>query len=72
MIRNKFKVLLAEKSLRENRAISFQTAAGESGIPKSVLSLYSAQKVKRFDAETLEKMCSYLECSISEFLVEVR
>ena len=66
MIQNRLRVLIAEKSLREKRRITMREVAAESGIPKSVLSIYIAQKVKRYDVSTLEKLCTYFQCDITD------
>ncbi len=68
-IYNKLKVLLAEKEIRENRKLSHRTVAQEAGIPLSVLTLYMSQKVRRFDVETLQKLCRYFGVQPGELLV---
>lgn len=68
-IYNKLKILIAEKELRENRKLSYRMVADEANIPVSVLSLYTAQKVKRFDSETLQKLCRYFGIQPGELLV---
>ena len=68
-IQNKVKILIAEKELREGRKLSHRTVAQEAGIPLSVLTLYTSQKVRRFDVETLEKLCRYFKCQPGDLLV---
>lgn len=68
-IYNKLKVLLAEKELREGRKLSHRTVAQEAGIPLSVLTLYMSQKVRRFDVETLQKLCKYFGVQPGELLI---
>ena len=67
---NRLRVLIAEKSLKEKRRLTLREIAQEAGVPKSVLSLYIGQNVKRFDVETLEKLCRYFDVKdVSELLV---
>lgn len=68
-IYNKLKVLIAEKEIREGRKLSHRTVAQEAGIPLSVLTLYASQKVRRFDIETLQKLCRYFDCQPGDLLV---
>jgi putative transcriptional regulator len=68
-IYNKIKVLIAEKELRENRKLPHRIVAQEIGIPSSVLTLYTSQKVRRYDVQTLEKICRYFECQPGDLLV---
>lgn len=67
-IQNRLKVLMAEKSLREKRRLTYREVSQEADIPKSVLSLYVAQKVRRFDIETLEKLCKYFNIQPGDLL----
>jgi len=67
-IKTKFKILLESKSYRENRKLSYKTISEEAGISVSVLTDYAASNVKRFDAQTLEKLCAYLECQPGDLL----
>jgi DNA-binding Xre family transcriptional regulator len=66
---NRVKILIAEKELREGRKLAHRTIAKEANIPLSVLTVYMGQKVKRFDVETLEKLCRYFEVQPGELLV---
>ncbi len=68
-IYNKIKILIAEKELREGRKLSHRTVAQEAGIPLSVLTLYMSQKVKRFDVETLQKLCRYFGVQPGDMLI---
>jgi putative transcriptional regulator len=67
-IKNKLRLLIADKEYRENRKISYRTVAQEADIPLSVLTDYTSQKVKRFDVKTLEKLCRYFDCQPGDLL----
>jgi putative transcriptional regulator len=66
---NKLKILIAEKELREGRKLSHRIVAQEADIPLSVLTLYMSQKVRRFDTETLQKLCRYFGVQPGDLLV---
>lgn len=68
-IYNKLKILIAEKELREGRKLPHRVVAQEAGIPLSVLTLYMGQKVRRFDTETLQKLCRYFGVQPGELLI---
>lgn len=68
-IKTKLKILISEKEFKEDRKLSYRTIAEEADIPLSVLTDYTSQKVKRFDAKTLEKLCKYFQCQPGDLLV---
>ena len=60
-IHNRLKIVWAEKEIREGKKLSYKQVAKDTGIPISVLTRYTSQQVKRFDVETLEKLCVYFD-----------
>lgn len=58
-IYNKLKMLIAQKEAVEGKKLSYRTVAQDAGIPLSVLTEYTGQRVKRYDVNTLEKLCKY-------------
>jgi DNA-binding Xre family transcriptional regulator len=67
-IYNKLKILIANKENTESRKLSYRTVAQEAGIPLSVLTEYTGQRVKRFDINTLEKLCRYFSVQPGDLL----
>jgi putative transcriptional regulator len=67
-IKNKLKILISQKEYRENRKLPYRTIAEEAKIPLSVLTDYTSQNVKRFDVNTLEKLCKYFDCQPGDLL----
>jgi putative transcriptional regulator len=67
-IQNKIKILIAEKEYREGRKLSYRTIAEEADISLSVLQDYVSQKVRRFDIQTLQKLCEYFACQPGDLL----
>jgi putative transcriptional regulator len=58
-IRNRLKVLIAEKELKEGRKLPLLTVSREIGIPYKTINSWQKNKVQRFDADIIKKMCSY-------------
>ena len=67
-IYNKLKAQIASKEAREFRKLTYKAVAEETGIPVSVLIEYTGQRVKRYDVNTLEKLCKYFECQPGDLL----
>lgn len=68
-IYNRLRVLIAEKELRERRKLTYRVIADETKIPISTLTDYMTQKITRFDAPTLEKLCSYFGVQPGDILI---
>lgn len=68
MIRNRFRVLLAQKETRDERRYSYDDIAAVTGLSPTTLSAYANSKVSRFDESTLTALCDWLECSLSELI----
>jgi putative transcriptional regulator len=67
-IKNRLKVLLAEKELREGRKISYRVLAEETGLSLDTITAYMNQRVSRYDESTLLALCNYLGCEISDLI----
>lgn len=68
MIQNNFKVLVAQKEMREKRRLTYRVIADETDLSTNTLTSYASQEVKRFDAPTLETFCKYFDCTIGDLL----
>jgi putative transcriptional regulator len=68
-IKNRLKVLLAEKELREGRRLTYRTVSAETGLSLDTLLSYMTQRVTRYDASTLATLCEYLDCDVGDLLV---
>ena len=64
-----FKVLLAEKELRDGRKYTYRDIEQATGVNKNTIGLWIGGKVQRFDAPTLEALCTYLDCTVGDLLV---
>jgi putative transcriptional regulator len=68
MIRNRFRILIAEKEHRDGRSIPYTEIQQATGIATSTLSAWASQRVVRYDADTLAALCAYLECTPGDLL----
>ncbi|HAJ80764.1 MAG TPA: XRE family transcriptional regulator [Fibrobacteres bacterium] len=67
----RFALLLSEKERKEKKKYSYQDVADKTGIAKSTLSKWATNKVTKFDAETIDKLCGFLECQPGDLLIRV-
>ena len=68
---NRFAFILSEKERKENRKISYSDIFQETGIATSTLSKWATNKVRKYDADTIEKLCKFLECQPGDLIVFV-
>jgi len=67
-VRNRFKVLLANKELEEGRKITYQEIQSETGIDAGTLSAWANNRVTRYDADKIAALCDYFGISAGELL----
>lgn len=67
-IRNRFKVLLAQKEVRDGRAYTYDDIRSATGISATTLTSYARNRVTRFDESTLVTLCEWLECDLSDLI----
>ena len=61
MIISRFKILLAEKEIRDARIWSYRAIHALTGVGTRTLSEYAQNKTRRFDAVTLEALCGFFD-----------
>ncbi len=71
-IYNKFRLLLAIKADKEKRNITLKKVQEDTGIAWTALQGWSTNRVTRFDAQVIIKLCDYLGCEIMDLLVYER
>ena len=60
--------LIKEKEIKENREISYRMIQGETEINPASLSAMANNKVIRYNADTLARLCWYFNCDIGALL----
>lgn len=68
-IRNRFKILLAQKEARDGVSYTYEDIQAATGISPNTLTSYAKGRVTRFDAVTLIKLCDWLECDLGDLLI---
>lgn len=71
IVQNRFTELLARKCRVENRSISREQIASETGISLSSVQNWAQNKIKRFDGKQIVTFCRYLNCTIDDLLIIV-
>lgn len=65
---SRFKVLLAEKEMKERRTISLREVVRETGVPISTVQGLANNTLREFPSQGLVEICQYLGCSIGDLL----
>jgi len=60
-INNRFSALLADRRIKEKRNIPLTEVEKKTGISYPTLLAWANNTVKRFDVETINRMCQYFE-----------
>lgn len=68
-IRNRFKILLAQKESRDGRNYTYRDIYAETGVSPTTLTAFARDDVSRFDEITLVKLCDWFDCELSDLLV---
>lgn len=68
-IKNRFAELVAAHERRTGRRWSYEAISEVTGIAASTLSAYANNKVRRFDAGTVEALLQFFGVGIDEFLI---
>lgn len=73
MVRSQLKVLLDRRNIARIEAglppESIRQFARECGLPPSVISNLIANRIKRADYSTLDRLCHVLKCQVGDILV---
>lgn len=67
-IRNRFRILLAQKETRDGRRYTYEDIQNATNISPTTLASYAKGRVSRFDSRTLIALCDWLECEIGELI----
>lgn len=67
-VRNRFKILLAEREHELGRRITYGEVEEATGVAASTLSAYATNSVTRYDAKTVAALCDYFGVSVGDLL----
>jgi transcriptional regulator with XRE-family HTH domain len=68
-LKNRFSELLAAHERKTGRKWTYEDISKVTGISTSTLSAYAQNKVRRFDAVTVEPLLSFFGCDVSDFFI---
>lgn len=68
-VKNRFSELLAAHERRTARKWTYDDIMKATGVSTSTLSAYAQNKVRRFDAGTVEALLQFFGVGIDEFLI---
>lgn len=60
--------LIGQKQAEENRVLNVATIAAETDIPKQTIYNWLNGDIRRFDADIIEKLCTYFNCDVGDLL----
>ena len=66
---SRFRVLLAEKGVREQRHISLRDVVRETAVSMSTVQGLANNTLREFPKTGLVAICSYLQCAVGDLLV---
>jgi putative transcriptional regulator len=66
---NQFKILLAQKEIKESRRIPYEEIKLKTGMAMSTISAWSTNTITRYDANTIASLCEYFNCDVGELIV---
>ena len=67
---NRFKILLSEKEIKENRRIPYDEIKEKTGIAASSISAWATNDIQRYDAKMIAALCEYFDCrSVGDLIV---
>lgn len=67
-IRNKFRILLAQKEVRDGRSYTYDDITEATGVARATVASYMTGAVSRYDSKTLRAFCDWFDCELSEML----
>jgi putative transcriptional regulator len=65
---SRFKVLLAEKEVRERRTFTLSDVAKETGISIYTVTGFANNTLKEFPRDAITKLCAFFGCTTGELL----
>jgi putative transcriptional regulator len=65
---SRFRILLAEKEVKERRTISLATVAGETGISIYTITAFARNTLREAPLDVLDTLCRYFGCDVCDIL----
>lgn len=68
VIRSYFRILLAQKEMREGRTISLREVSRSTETAMSLLTSLAQNSFRQIPTEALARLCDYLDCQVGDML----
>jgi putative transcriptional regulator len=68
IVRSYFRPILAQKQMREKRAISLREVSRETDVALSLVTRLANDTIQRVDLSDLARVCVYLDCEVGDLL----
>lgn len=65
------KQLIQDKESRENRSLTIQTIAAETGLNYATVSNWIKNRVDRAELTTIARLCDYFNCDPGDLLLKI-
>ena len=67
-VKNRVKVLIAEKETRENRRITYRTIEAETGLSKNTVGKWARNEVQDYNRGVIRTFCDYFKCDVGSLI----
>lgn len=68
MIKSKLKILVVQQEIATGEKITYESLSSAVGLSKTTLNRLAEGKTDRIDFLTLDKLCRYFQCNVSDLL----
>ncbi len=68
-LKNRFAELLAAHERKTGRKWTYADISSETGVSPTTLSALAQNKVRRFDAVTVEPLIRFFDCGVADFFI---
>jgi len=67
-VKNRVKVLIAEKETRENRRITYRIIEAETGLSKNTVGKWARNEVHDYNRGVIKVFCDYFGCDVGNLI----
>lgn len=67
-LRSRLRVLMAEKSVREKRRITFGIVAEETRLSRPTIHKLGRDEIAQINGDVIARVCKYFDCKVGDLL----
>ena len=68
-VRSNLRLLHLKRETQKGRRITYREVHNATGVAESIISRWMKDKVKNFNADTIERFCKYYNCTPGDLIV---